>query len=139
MPEIAAYLFFDGNCAEVMRFYEKTLGGKLEVMMTNAQSPIADRIPPGNEDRMLHARLVFDGGMLMACDSMAGDKYEGIKGCSLSLVLPSADEARRMFDALAEGGKVMMPFDKPFWSEGFGMLVDRYGTAWMVNGPLEKM
>jgi len=133
MHQLNTYLFFDGTCADAMRFYERTLGGKLS-LMTHADSPMATQMPPGSADRILHARLDFDGGMLMASDSMAGQPYGGMKGFSLSLIYPTAAEARRMFDTLAQGGQVNMPMDKTFWAEAFGMLVDRFGTPWMVNG-----
>ena len=139
MSQLDSYLFFNGTCAEAMRFYERTLGGKLEMMMTHAQSPVAVESPPGSADRILHARLVIDGRALMASDSMAGQPYEGMKGFSLSLIYPTVAEAKKTFDALAEGGKVTMPFAKTFWAEAFGMLVDRFGTPWMVNGPAVKM
>jgi PhnB protein len=133
MHELNTYLFFDGTCADAMRFYERTLGGKL-TLMTHAESPMAAQTPPGSADRIMHARLDFDGGMLMASDWMAGQPYGGMKGFSLSLIYPTAAEARRMFDTLAQGGQVTMPMDKTFWAEAFGMLVDRFGTPWMVNG-----
>jgi PhnB protein len=132
MHQLNAYLFFDGTCAKAMRFYERTLGGKLS-LMTHAESPMAAQTPPGSADRIMHARLDFDSGMLMASDSMVGHPYAGMKGFSLSLTYPTAADARRMFDALAEGGQVTMPFQKTFWSEGFGMLVDRFGAPWMIN------
>jgi PhnB protein len=133
MHQLNTYLFFDGTCADAMRFYERTLGGKLS-LMTHAESPMAAQTPPGSADRIMHARLDFDGGMLMASDWMAGQPYGGMKGFSLSLIYPTAAEARRMFDTLAQGGQVTMPMDKTFWAETFGMLVDRFGTPWMVNG-----
>jgi PhnB protein len=133
MPLIDAYLFFDGNCADAMRFYERTLGGKLE-MMTHAESPMAAQTPPGSADRILHARLVIDGRMLMASDSMVGQPYKGMNGFSLSLAYPKVADAKRVFDALAAGGKVIMPLEKTFWVEAFGMLVDRFSTPWMING-----
>ena len=133
MHQLNTYLFFDGTCADAMRFYEHTLGGKLD-LITHAQSPIAGEAPPGSADRIMHARLVFDGGTLMASDSMVGQPYEGMKGFSLSLIYPTAAEGRRMFDALAQGGRIIMPIEKTFWAEAFGMLVDRFGTPWMVNG-----
>jgi PhnB protein len=136
MTQIDTYLFFDGNCAEAMRFYERTLGGKLEVLMTHAESPDAAQMPPGSADRILHARLVLDGRLLMASDAMVGQPYTGMKGFSLSLIYPTAADAQRMFDALAEGGQVTMPLQKTFWAEAFGMLVDRFGTPWMVNGAM---
>jgi PhnB protein len=133
MHQLNTYLFFDGNCADAMRFYERTLGGKL-TLMTHAESPMAAQTPPGSADRIMHARLDFDGGMLMASDSMAGQPYEGMKGFSLSLIYPTAAEGRRMFDALAQGGRIIMPIEKTFWDEALGMLFDRIGTPCMVNG-----
>ena len=137
MSQINAYVFFDGTCAEAMRFYERALGGKMEMMMTYAEAPKvpnAPPSPPGAADRIMHARLSIDGGgTLMASDSMVGQPYGGMKGFSLSLGYPSVAEGKRIFDALAAGGQVTMPFAKTFWAEGFGMLVDRYGTPWMVN------
>ena len=133
MQQLNAYLFFDGNCADAMRFYERTLGGKLD-MMTHADSPMADQTPPGSADRIMHARLGLDGGTLMASDSMVGQPYGGMKGFSLSLVYLNVADAKAVFDALAAGGRVTMPLQKTFWAEAFGMLVDRFGTPWMVSG-----
>ena len=139
MPQLDSYLFFDGTCADAMRFYERTLGGKIEMMMTHAQSPMGAQASPGNADRIMHARLVIDGRALMASDTMAGDPKEGMKGFSLSLVYPTAAEAKKVFGVLSDGGKVTMPMEKTFWAEAFGMLVDRFGTPWMVNGGMVQM
>jgi len=134
MSQIDTYLFFDGNCAEAMRFYERTLGGKLEMMMTHAESPEPTQSPAGNENRILHACLVVDGRFLMASDAMAGQPYAGMNGFSLTLVYSTVDEAKRVFDVLAKNGRINMPLEKTFWVEAFGMLVDRFGTPWMVSG-----
>jgi uncharacterized glyoxalase superfamily protein PhnB len=88
MPQLDVYLTFNGNCADAMRFYERTLNGKLEMLMTHAESPMAAQAPPGSANRIMHARLVIDGRVLMASDSMVGQPYEGMKGFSLSLNLP---------------------------------------------------
>jgi PhnB protein len=138
MPKLDTYLFFDGNCAEAMRFYERTLGGKL-FMMTHRESPMGAQTPAGSADRIMHARLDLDGRMLMASDSMVGHPYAGMHGFSLSLVYPTVEEARKIFDALADKGKVTMPMQETFWVEVFGMLTDRFGTAWMLNGGKSKM
>ncbi len=133
MTPIDPYLIFNGNCAEAMRFYERALGAKLEVMMKTSDAPKEAQVPPGAPDSVLHARLALDGRILMASDDMAGHVYEGMKGFSLSLSCPDVAEGERKFKALAEGGKVTMPFQKTFFSEGFAMLVDRFGTPWMIN------
>jgi PhnB protein len=133
MPQISTYLFFDGTCAEAMRFYETTLGGKLD-LMKYGENPIDQPCPEADADRIMHARLIFDGGILMASDSMPGHPYKAMEGFSLSLVYPTAAEAQRVFDTLAEGGRVNMPWGKTFWVEAFGMVIDRFGTPWMING-----
>jgi PhnB protein len=135
MAQCDAYLFFDGHCAEAMRFYERTLGGKIEMMMTAGESPMAEQSGgPADADRIMHARLLVGERALMASDWMGESAYPGMNGFSLSLEYPTSAEARRVFDALAEGGQVRMPLEKTFWAESFGMLVDRFGTPWMVNG-----
>lgn len=128
------YLIFDGNCADAMRFYERTLGGKLQALMTFGESPVRDQVPPGAAGRVMHARLVIGDRALMASDGMLGEPYEGMKNFSVTLYYPEVAEAKRVFDALAEGGKVNMPMAKTFWAEAFGMLVDRFGTPWFVSG-----
>jgi len=133
---INPYLIFNGNCADAMRFYESALGGKLE-LLTHRQAPNPEQIPPGSEDLIMHGRLVLDdGSVLMGMDGMVGAPYQGMHGFTVSLIVPAAADAQRAFDALAAGGKVTMPFGKTFWADGFGMLIDRFGTPWMVNGAM---
>ena len=137
MSQLDTYIFFDGTCADAMRFYEHTLGGKLETLMTHAESPIAAQTPPAAANRILHARLNIDGRLLMASDwGLPDQPYPGMHGYSLSLTYPTAAEAQRIFDALADGGQVRMPFQATFWAKGFGMLTDRFGMPWMVNGEM---
>ena len=92
MSQFEPYLFFDGNCAEAMRFYERTIGGKIEMMMTHAESPMAAQAPPGMANRIMHACLVIDGRKLMASDAMAGQPYSGMKGFSVSLLYPTVEK-----------------------------------------------
>lgn len=128
----ATYLFFNGNCAEAMRFYEKTLGGKLDAIMTYGESP--DGCPENVDPKMvMHAHLVVRDGAIMASDDMSGQPYRGMSGFGISLQYPTVAEAKRVFDALAKDGQVLMPFDKTFWSPGFGMTTDRFGTPWMIG------
>ncbi|MFH0130651.1 VOC family protein [Variovorax sp. EL159] len=134
MSPIHAYLTFDGNAAEAMRFYEKTLGGKMQMMMTMGEAPGAEQFPPGAANRIMHAALTYGDGMLMASDSMPGMPYEGMKGFGVALTIESVADAQRVFNAFADGGHVTMPFAKTFWVEAFGMVTDRFGTPWLING-----
>ena len=134
MNQLDPYLFFNGNCAEAMRFYEKALGGKMEMMMKASEAPVPSEHSAGKPDGVLHACVAVDGHRLMASDWMSPDPYPGMKGVSIAIAFPTVEEARRKFEALAAGGKVDMPPDKTFWIEMFGMLTDRFGTHWMVSG-----
>jgi PhnB protein len=135
MTQAIAYLSFNGNCADAMRFYEQALRGKLEVLMSGAQSPMAEHIPKEFADRILHARLVLPGGgTLYAGDAPAHLPYEGIKGVSITVDYATTTEAEQVFAALAEGGQVTMPVQPAFWAKSWGMLIDKFGTPWIVNG-----
>jgi PhnB protein len=134
MPVLDSYLFFNGNCAEAMRFYERTFDGKIDMMMTYGQAPDPQQCPAGSQDRIMHAHLTVDGRTLMASDTPKGQENTGMSGFALSMNYPTVERAKRVFDALADGGKVMMPLGKTFWSETFGMLTDRFGVGWMVSG-----
>ncbi|RIX75922.1 VOC family protein [Acidovorax cavernicola] len=134
MSPINAYLTFDGNAAEAMRFYEKTLRGTMQMMMTVGEAPDTEQMPADAKSRIMHASLAYGDGILMASDTMPGQPFEGMKGFGVALTLDTVAEARRIFDAFAEGGSVGMPFEKTFWVEGFGMVTDRFGTPWLING-----
>lgn len=133
MAQFEPYLCFNGNCADAMRFYERTLGGKIEMMMKFSEAPPQPGQPPMQGDGIMHASMTLDGFRLMASDNPPGMAYEPMKGITVSLSYKTAAEGRRIFDALAEGGHVVMPFDRTFWADGFGMVVDKFGTPWMVN------
>jgi len=140
MPQFIPYLAFDGKCAEAVRFYERVLGGKLEVLMSGADSPMSAQIPKEFAHRILHARLVLpDGGTLFAGDAPVHIPYGGINGVSITLNYATTAEAQRVFHALAEDGQVTMPMQPAFWAKTWGMLVDRFGVPWIVNGELLPM
>jgi len=131
MKKLETYLFFNGTCAEAMRFYEKALGGKA-TLLPASEAPDASMFGPGNGEKIMHSKLELDGMVLMASDWLAPDPYPGMDGFYVTLSVPTVAEAKSAFDELADGGRVNMPFGKTFYSDGFGMLVDRFGTPWMV-------
>ena len=140
MAQAIAYLGFNGNCAEAVRFYERALGlgAKLEQLLTGADTPMADQIPKEHRHRIMHARLRFaDGSYLFAGDAPAQEPYQGIKSVSIVLNYPTLAEAERVFRTLADGGKVTMPQQPTMWARSCGMLTDRFGTPWIINGELQ--
>jgi PhnB protein len=129
--QIATYLFFNGTCAEAFRFYASVLGGKIDFMQTTGESPMAGETPPDQHDNIMHVHMTVGDQVLMASD--APPPFEKPQGFYVSLGIQDPAEAERVFNALAEGGQVRMELQKTFWAERFGMLVDRFGTPWMVN------
>ncbi len=130
--QLSPYLYFNGQCEEAFRFYEQCLHAKIVTMNTYAESPMADQVPAEWRDKILHATLTVDDKMLSGCDSPAG-RYEKPKGFSVTLGIEDPADAKRVFEALAENGVVIMPLQNTFWTNGFGMLVDKFGVPWMIN------
>lgn len=130
--EISPYLSFNGQCEEAFRFYEKVLHGTLGEISTYGDSPIKDQMPPDWHAKVMHVALTVNGAVLMGSDAPP-TQFSQPQGISVSLSKLSVEAGARTFEALAEGGTITMPFEKTFWASGFGMLVDRYGTPWMVN------
>ena len=129
---INCYLGFDGQCQEAFEFYQKVLGGEIVMMMTYGDSPMGEQMPEDQRGRIMHARLDTGANILMGGDSPT--QFPGKpQGFSVSISLENIEEGKRIFSALSENGSVMMPFESTFFSSGFGMLTDQYGTPWMVN------
>lgn len=125
------YLNFGGNCREAMTRYQEILGGQLDILSMRDMPGEAD-VPAEQADLVMHAALTIGDSMLMASDDPGGS-FKGVEGMWVNHTVADAGEAKRIFDALAEGGEATMPFEATFWSPGFGMCVDRFGTPWMVN------
>jgi PhnB protein len=130
--ELNPYLTFNGQCEAAFRFYERCLGGKIEMMLSHGDSPMAEQTPPAWRSKIMHARLIVAGRVLMGSDAPP-DRYQEPKGFSVSLGVENPAEAERIFQALAEKGTVQMALQQTFWAVRFGMVVDRFGIPWMVN------
>lgn len=137
--QLCAYLSYNGDCADAMKFYAQVLGAKLEALITYGQIPGEMPVPPEHAGRVMHACLVHKDFALMAGDAPPGVPYTDIQGCMLAITYPTAAEATRVFNALAEGGMVGMPLGETFWADTFGMVTDRFGTPWGINGGPREM
>ena len=126
------YLLFDGRCEAAFKFYAKVLGGKIEAMMPHEGTPAAEHVPSEWRSKIIHASMVVGDKVLMGSDAPP-DRHEAMKGISVMLGVEKPAEAERIFNALAEGADVRMPLQKTFWAERFVMLVDQFGTPWMIN------
>ncbi len=133
-PLIQPYLMFGGRCEEALEFYRNALGAQVDMLMRFSESPDPTppgMLPPGFENKVMHASFRIGDNVLMASDGCeVGAKF---KGFSLSIAVATEAEADHFFNALSDGGQVQMPLTKTFWSPRFGMLTDRFGIAWMIN------
>ena len=130
---VSPYLFFDGTCREAMTAYADIFGAETAAMMTYAELPEGEEAPEGGEDRIMHAAIRFpDGAWIMASDDLPG-RHVAPAATHVMVMLPDVAAARAAFDRLADGGAVKVPFAPTFWSPGFGAVVDRWGTPWMIG------
>ena len=132
--QIQPYLYFDGRCEEAIEFYRQALGAQVEMLMRFKDSPEPappGMMPPGSENKIMHATLKVGDATLLASDGSCLGK-PAFQGISLTLSVPSDAEAERLFTALGQGGQVQMPLTKTFFSSNFGMVADRFGVSWMV-------
>jgi PhnB protein len=131
---VQPYLSFNGRCEEAIEFYRKAVGAEPVMVMRFKESPEPPppgAVPPGSENKIMHASLRIGDSTVMATDGGCQGN-ETFQGFSLSLTASSEAEAERVFAALSEGGEVRMPLTKTFFSPRFGMLADRFGVGWMV-------
>jgi PhnB protein len=126
------YLLFNGRCREAFTFYADCLGGKIDAMLPHAGTPAESHVPPEWREKIMHARLTLGEDVIMGSDAPPGH-FEPPRGFSVTIQLTDPAEADRIFGRLSEGATVTMPIQQTFWATRFGMLVDRFGTPWMVN------
>ena len=135
--KLSTYLIFEGNCREAFTHYEKVLGGKLTAMMEHKGTPAEEHVPAEWRDKILHACLEIEGQLLMASDTPPNNSDGPMRSVSVSVGVKTPEEADRIFAGLSEGGaKITMPIGETFWSPRFGMLIDRFGTNWMVGADM---
>jgi PhnB protein len=131
ITSIVPHLHFSGNAAEAIALYERALDAKATARMTWAEAPGAPRAPE-EAGKIMHARLEVGRAQLLLADRVAGSPEAAHNG-TIMLELTDAAEGARRFAALAEGGRVVMPFEDAFWGAKFGIVEDAVGVMWMVH------
>lgn len=128
--KLQPYLSFDGTCFEAFTFYAQLLGGEIVGLLRFGERP--ELSSPGWEDRILHATLRVGDQELLGADAFP-DGYRMPQGFDVTIAIDKLEEAKRIFNALAEVGKIRMSLQETFWSRGFGMVTDRFDIPWMIN------
>jgi len=130
--QVNPYLNFNGQCEEAFTLYARVLGGQLGNIFRYTGTSLAHQVPADWQDKVMHGSVTVGGQELMGAD-VAPDRYEPPKGFSLSINSKDAAEAERIFRELSHAGSMVMPLEKTFWAERFGMVIDRFGIPWMIN------
>lgn len=135
--QVQPYLFFDGRCEEAIAFYRTALGAEVQMLMRfkdNPEPPAVGMVPPGSEDKVMHAALKIGDATVLASDGHCTGTPD-FQGFGLSVDAADDAQARQFFDALGEGGTVRMPLTRTFFASSFGMVTDRFGVLWLVLKP----
>jgi PhnB protein len=129
--KLYTHLNFGGDCEEAFRFYEELLGGRITVMMRASDLPAGAPVPPGSPGFVVHARMHLADVELIGND-VPPEYFAPIRSSYIYLSVDSAEEAERIYAALAEGGEVGMPMQETFFAARFAQLRDRFGTLWTI-------
>ena len=133
--QVEPYLFFDGRCEEALEFYKKALGAEVTALIRYKDSPDPTMVHGGQDpNKILHAVFRVGETMIMTSDGRNQGK-PNFQGFALSIAVKTEAETKKLFNALADGGRVEMPLGKTFFSPSFGMVVDRFGIMWMLLIP----
>jgi len=129
--KLIPYLHFAGNAREVLNFYKNVLGGDIVQLGTYGESPMP--CDEDYKDKVMHARFVFDGNMIMVSDVFKGQTVSTDGNIQLSVDVDNESKLDEVFNKMAAGGRVTMPLADQFWGARFGMLRDKFGVSWMFN------
>ncbi len=135
MTTLNPYLHFGDNCEAAFAFYHGVFGGEAPRISRFNEMPNAENMSANEGELVMHAELsIGQGSVLMGSDRPAamGENIVG-NNFAVSIHPESEEEAKRLFDGLAAGGKVMMPLNQTYWGATFGMLTDKFGVQWMVH------
>ncbi len=131
--QLEPYLFFHGRCEEALNFYKDVFTGDIVQLSRIASSPMEQHVPPEQRNGVMHATFVAGDVKFMASDGRPGSGPDGEDDIALCVATSDPIEGERVFNALAQDGKVETPLGDAFWGGRFGSLTDRFGVQWMVT------
>ena len=129
--KVQPYVFFDGKCDEALEFYQRALGAKVTAVMRWKDAPDQSMVTPGQENKVMHSEFQVGETVILASDGRCMGK-PSFQGFALTITADNDADAKRLFNALGDGGQVQMPLEKTFFASLFGMVADKFGVGWMV-------
>ena len=136
MAAVNVYLNFMGNTEEAFNFYKSVFGGEFSVIQRFKDTPQGVQMSPKEQQMLMHVALpIGHGTVIMATDALESMGHSLKPGNNFSIAITPDDmnEAKKIFNGLSAGGKVMVPLEKASWGDWFGMFIDKFGIQWMVN------
>jgi PhnB protein len=130
MLGVNPYIAFRGNCRQAIEFYKSALDAEVLFTQTVGESPMSDM---GAAENIMHCTIKVGDSTIMMCDDPRPDVSSGSGNISLAIGLNDPERARQVFANLARNGSVLMPLEKTYWAEAFGMVIDNFGVKWMIN------
>jgi len=129
------YLNFAGNTEAAFNFYKKVFGGEFSALMRFGELPGADKMPEKDRNKLLHVSLPVGSSTLLGTDALESMNQKLTMGDNfhITIQIDNEPETRRIFDALSDGGAVILPLSKEFWADLYGMCKDKFGVQWMIN------
>ncbi|SPB15963.1 3-demethylubiquinone-9 3-methyltransferase [Caballeronia novacaledonica] len=131
--QLDTYILYNGDCAAALELYQAAFGAKIAVLVRFRDAPDGGNAPPDWQDKITHAVFCVGSNAIMVSDGRYGQPRQDYSGFTLSISADDAQSGERIFNMLAEGGNVLTPWQSTFWTQGFGMLVDRFGVPWLIN------
>jgi PhnB protein len=131
--QLDTYLFFNGDCADALALYEAAFGAQIHTLIRFRDTPDAGNVAPEWQDKVMHAVFSLGANAIMVSDGQFGQPRRDYSGFTLSIAAGDAASGERIFTMLSDGGTVLTPWQSTFFTQGFGMLKDRFGVPWLIN------
>lgn len=142
MARVSTYLNFSRNTEEAFNFYKTVFGTEFEGGMNRMGDvpPHEGQHPLSEEDKnlVMHVELpILNGHRLMGTDAPESMGLKVVQGNNVYINLEpdTREETDKLFQALADGGKIEMQLQEMFWGDYYGALTDKFGICWMFNCP----
>jgi PhnB protein len=131
--QLDTYLFYNGDCAAALELYQAAFGAQIATLVRFRDVPDGGNAPSDWQDKVMHAVFFVGQNAIMVSDGRYDQPRKEYSGFTLSIAASDAQSGERIFKMLAEGGNVLTPWQSTFWTQGFGMLTDRFGVPWLIN------
>lgn len=139
MTKIIPYITLNGNCGEAVTFYEKIFQARnLGIMRFGDTENTGHPLPDEVKSLIMHAAIEFEGNKIMFSDAFPGNPITPGSTVSIAIVLKNVERSTAIYNALSEGGEILMELQQTSWSPAYGMVRDKFGITWQIDTETEQ-